>query len=65
MAKESTKQGIGLQGILTIIFFFAKIIGCIDWSWWWVFSPMWIPFAICMTFLGGAAILSLILALLE
>jgi len=31
---------------LTLIFVVAKIMGYIDWSWWWVFAPTWIPFAI-------------------
>ena len=29
-----------------LAFFFAKIYDKIDWSWWWVFSPLWIPLAI-------------------
>lgn len=32
--------------ILFILFFLAKIYDKIDWSWWWVFSPLWIPLAI-------------------
>ena len=28
--------------ILTFIFLGLKISGLIDWSWWWVFSPLWI-----------------------
>lgn len=37
-------------GILNVVvflaFFFAKIFDKIDWSWIWVFSPLWVPFAI-------------------
>ena len=37
---------IPLTGFLNVIvflaFFFAKIYDLIDWSWWWVFSPLWI-----------------------
>lgn len=32
-----------LQVLLVIIFFFAKIYGLIDWTWWWVFAPIWLP----------------------
>lgn len=28
--------------ILTITFIVLKLIGIISWSWWWVFSPLWI-----------------------
>ena len=34
---------IGLTGLLTVLFAAAKLWGKIDWSWWWVFSPLWIP----------------------
>ena len=32
-----------LSVIVFLAFFFAKIFDKIDWSWWWVFSPLWIP----------------------
>lgn len=28
--------------LLTLIFVLAKIFGKLDWSWWWVFSPIWL-----------------------
>ena len=28
--------------ILTITFVILKFIEIINWSWWWVFSPLWI-----------------------
>ena len=28
--------------ILTIVFVILKLIGIINWSWLWVFSPLWI-----------------------
>ena len=36
--------------IVFLAFFFAKIFGKIDWSWWWVFSPIWIPFVFVILF---------------
>lgn len=50
MEGKIEKINISLVGILNVIvflaFFFAKIFDKIDWSWWWVFSPLWMPFAI-------------------
>lgn len=47
------KKSIGCLSPLTVIiflaFFFAKITGYLDWSWWWIFSPLWIPSAIIIT----------------
>ena len=41
-------KSIGLAGWLTIIFVIAKLAGFIGWSWWWVFSPLWISAAIAV-----------------
>ena len=32
--------GIGFVGLLTIVFVILKLTGVIDWSWWWVWSPI-------------------------
>ena len=34
--------GIGFTGALTIIFIVLKLTNNINWSWWWVLSPIWI-----------------------
>ena len=31
--------------VLCIIFIFLKVFEVVDWSWWVVFSPLWLPFA--------------------
>ena len=28
--------------ILSITFVVLKLIGIISWSWWWIFSPLWV-----------------------
>lgn len=40
--------GIGFVGLLTIVFVTLKLTNYIDWSWWWVLSPLWIGFAVCI-----------------
>ena len=35
-----------LTVVIFLAFFFAKIYNKIDWSWWWIFSPLWIPLTI-------------------
>ena len=39
-------SGIGFLGVLALIFITLKLIGKITWSWWWVLSPLWIPFGL-------------------
>ena len=36
------ESGIDTIKILTIIFVVLKVLGLIQWSWLWVFSPIWI-----------------------
>ena len=53
MSKEqsvSYSGGIGFTGLLTIVFVTLKLLGKIDWSWWWVLSPLWISFLLVMVF---------------
>ena len=38
----SSNNGIGFFGLLTILFIGLKLTGVIDWTWWWVLSPLWI-----------------------
>lgn len=38
--------GIGFWGLLTIVFITLKLLGYINWSWWWVLAPLWI--SICL-----------------
>lgn len=38
----TTSGGFGLSTVLFIIFLILKLTNTIDWSWWWVTSPLWI-----------------------
>lgn len=48
---SASNNGIGFVGILTVVFITLKIIGQISWSWWWILSPMWIPFLLVISIL--------------
>ena len=39
---SSSYAGIGVVGVLEIIFIVLKLVGVIDWSWWIVLIPLWI-----------------------
>ena len=43
---ENNSSGIGVAGIVFIVFLILKLTDNIDWSWWWVTSPLWIPIGI-------------------
>ena len=48
---SSSSGGIGFIGLLTIVFIVLKLIGVINWSWWWVLSPIWISTGLAITIL--------------
>lgn len=45
---NNKNEGFGLPTILFLIFLVLKLTGYIDWSWWWVTSPLWILFLILL-----------------
>ena len=36
---------MGFLSFLTLLFIGLKLGHVIDWSWWWVASPFWLPMA--------------------
>jgi len=49
--KVNNTGGIGFFGLLTLIFITLKLTNYIDWSWWWVLAPMWIPIVLVLLFI--------------
>ena len=45
-------SGIGLPGILTVVFVVLKLCGVIKWSWWWVVAPLWGPLGLLILVMG-------------
>jgi len=46
--KNNRAEGVGFLGLLALLFITLKLTGFIDWSWWWVLSPLWIPTSIAL-----------------
>ena len=56
---SSTTGGIGLTSIVFLVFLVLKLanIGVVaTWSWWWVFSPLWITAIIVILFLAAVCV---------
>lgn len=48
---KSSSGGSGITTILLVIFVTLKLLNVApvaQWSWWWVFSPFWIPLCILL-----------------
>lgn len=45
-SNNASSGGIGLSGVLGVVFIVLKLTGVINWSWLWVTAPFWFPFVI-------------------
>lgn len=62
---ERRSGGMGLAGFLTIIFVILKCTGHVEWSWYWVFSPIWIPLALVAVIWIVVGLLTLLAAVFK
>jgi hypothetical protein len=51
-SKRASGGGITFLGALTILFIGLKLTDNIDWSWWWVLAPTWMPIALLLTIIA-------------
>ena len=58
--QETTiKTGVNFLEMLFLLFLGLKLADKIDWSWWWVFAPIWMPLVIV-----GIAIIGMVIYLI-
>lgn len=46
--------------LLTVLFIGLKLTGYIDWSWWWVLAPVWIPVVLKLVVISIVVLFGLI-----
>jgi hypothetical protein len=49
---KNSSSGVGIGTVLFLIFLILKLTDTIDWSWWWVTSPLWIPILLGIVIIG-------------
>lgn len=47
--KSQVTVDLGIGWIVFFIFLTLKLTDTINWSWWWVTSPLWIPVGLAVT----------------
>jgi hypothetical protein len=52
-SNDPAAGGVGIGTVLFLIFMTLKLTGHIDWSWWWVTAPLWIPTSFVLLIFGG------------
>jgi hypothetical protein len=53
---ESAGGGIGVLGLLGVVFVTLKLCGVIDWSWWYVTLPFYGPLALVLAVLAALGV---------
>ena len=46
MNNNRVNINLGFFSLLTIVFIVLKLCNVINWSWWWVLAPTWVPMSI-------------------
>lgn len=57
---SSSSGGVGFAGLLTVLFVGLKLTDHIDWSWWWVLSPLWIGAALGLLAVGVVVLVAVV-----
>lgn len=48
---RNSSNGLGLGSVLFLIFLVLKLTHYIDWSWWLITAPLWLPVILAGIFL--------------
>ncbi len=59
---NTNSTGISFAGLLTILFIGLKLTHHIDWSWWWVLSPLWIVLGLVLLIILGVWLFTIAVA---
>jgi hypothetical protein len=63
-----TEASSGLRLFLTlllVLFIGLKLTNYINWSWWWVLSPLWIPIAAALSIVAAITLIADIFAIID
>lgn len=62
MSNNTSSNSIGFTTLLLLVFIILKLCKVIEWSWWWVLSPLWISLLLILVVLAGIAVAVLLQA---
>lgn len=61
----TSETGTWFCSALALIFITLKLTGHIDWSWWWVLSPLWAPVVAVLSLVGAFFAIATCITLIE
>ena len=63
MSKSNSILTLSPMFLLFLMFLILRLTETIDWSWWWVTAPLWVPVAFFIAILAIALVFTIITAL--
>jgi len=60
---NSSPINLNILTVIFAVFLTLKLTGNIDWSWWWVTSPLWLPVVMLFTIISVLLIVGAIMLL--
>lgn len=63
MSANTNTSGTDLLGLLSVLFIALKLTGYIDWTWWAVLSPIWVPATLIIIFHALVGLIILVKAM--
>lgn len=57
---DMRRSGMVLGGVVFVVFLILKLTNLIDWSWWWIVSPLWISVGFAFVLTLGIFLYSLL-----
>ena len=58
--EQATSSGLCFGTVLFIVFLVLKLTNYIDWSWWWITAPVWIPLGLVVMILIVTALVLIV-----
>ena len=55
---QKVVSGFSFGSALQVAFIVLKLCHMIDWSWWWVLAPTWIPLSVAVLCIVAAYIIA-------
>ena len=53
---NASSSGVTFAQLLALLLIGLRLVGCIDWPWWLVLAPLWVPLAVAIVAVAAVAL---------
>jgi hypothetical protein len=62
---ENNSGSLSLSLVIFVVFLTLKLSGVINWSWWWITSPLWLPFVVVLAIIFIISVFAIVSVLIN